>query len=243
VTVDNSLGEEPDFIPTAIFEDEWLLALNKPHGIPTQGTLASDRHDFFAVAKRHYPNSELRLTQRLDAGTSGVILLAKGARQAGEIGKLFINRDIKQTYLAAVQSHLEPCRLDQPIGRIPGASPARYGCTGNLAMVKEAITDFSRAEPGAIAIGLGLGEVPHGANWILAEPLTGRTHQIRAHLAHLGCPVIGDALYGGTPSNRLWLHAWKLELPHPITKEKLSIQANISIENEAKMLDAEKEPL
>jgi RluA family pseudouridine synthase len=232
VTVDNSLGEEPDFVPTALFEDEWLLALNKPPGMPAQGTLASDRHDFLAVARRHYPNSELFLTQRLDAGTSGAILLAKGSSSAGEVGKLFMNREIKKTYLAAVQGHLEPCSLDKPIGRIPGASPAKYSCMGNLLGTRDAITLFSPASQDEIAVDLAdIGAVPHGANWILAVPVTGRTHQIRVHLAHLGFPVIGDTLYGGAPSSRLWLHAWKLDLPHPITKETISIQANIDILN------------
>ncbi|MDR2560337.1 MAG: RluA family pseudouridine synthase [Holophagales bacterium] len=249
VTVDNSLGEEPNFVPTALFEDEWLLALNKPPGIPAQGTLASDKHDFLALAKKHYPNSELFLTQRLDTGTSGVMLLAKGSKLAGEVGKLFANHEVKKTYLAAVLGHLEPCRLDLPIGRIPGSSPARYGCTGSLVGPKDAITVFSNAGPEAIAIGLGLGfefglgPAPQDANWVLAEPITGRTHQIRAHLAHLGCPVIGDVLYGGVPSNRLWLHAWKLDLLHPITKEIIPIQANINTGNEAKAIGTGEEPI
>ena len=249
VTVDSSLGEEPTFVPAALFEDEWLLALNKPPGIPAQGTLASDKHDFLAVAKRHYPDSELFLTQRLDTGTSGVMLLAKGSRLAGEVGKLFANHEIKKTYLAAVQGHLEPCRLDQPIGRIPSSKPARYSCTGSLVGPKDAITAFSNAGPDAIAVGLGLGfefglgAAPEGANWVLAEPITGRTHQIRAHLAHLGCPVIGDVLYGGAPSSRLWLHAWKLELTHPISKENILIQAKISSIDGAKTIGTGKEPL
>jgi len=202
-----------------------------------------------AVAKRHYPNCELFLTHRLDTGTSGVMLLAKGSRLAGEVGKLFASHQVKKTYLAAVLGQLEPCRLDQPIGRIPGSSPARYGCTGNLVGPKDAVTAFSKAGPEAIAVGLSLGfefgieAAPEGANWVLAEPITGRTHQIRAHLAHLGCPVIGDVLYGGPPSSRMWLHAWKLELPHPVTKEIISIQANINTGNEAKMIGTGKEQL
>ena len=249
VTVDDSLGEEPNFVPVPLYEDEWLLALNKPPGLPAQGTLASDKHDFMAVAKKHYPNCELFLTHRLDTGTSGVMLLAKGSRLAGEVGKLFASHQVKKTYLAAVLGQLEPCRLDQPIGRIPGSSPARYGCTGNLVGPKDAVTAFSKAGPEAIAVGLSLGfefgieAAPEGANWVLAEPITGRTHQIRAHLAHLGCPVIGDVLYGGPPSSRMWLHAWKLELPHPVTKEIISIQANINTGNEAKMIGTGKEQL
>jgi 23S rRNA pseudouridine1911/1915/1917 synthase len=60
---------------------------------------------------------------------------------------------------------------------------------------------------------------------VVAEPSTGRTHQIRVHLAHLGCPVLGDTFYHGEPSDQLWLHAWKLVLEHPVTGARLELTA------------------
>jgi RluA family pseudouridine synthase len=219
VALDESLGDEPNFEPEILFEDEWILAVNKPTGIPTQGTQASDRHDFFAVARRHFVGQELHLTHRLDTGTSGVLLLAKSAAAAAEIGNMFREREIKKTYFAAIPGLLEPCTLDLPIGRVPNTRPTRFGCTGNLIDAKPAATLFYPADLAEI-------DLP-AANWIAAEPLTGRTHQVRVHLAHLGNPVIGDTLYGGQPSNRLWLHAWKLELPHPKSKEALVICADL----------------
>jgi RluA family pseudouridine synthase len=224
VTVDESLGQAPNFEPKILYEDGWILALNKPPGIPTQGTLASDRHDFFAVARGYFADQKLFLVHRLDTGTSGVLLLAKTPEMAAKIGKLFQERKVKKTYLAASVGHLEACLLDLPIGRVPGARPARFGCTGSLVDVKPAITQFYYFDPTEMNL--------PAYNWIVAEPLTGRTHQIRVHLAHLGNPVVGDTLYGGPPSGRLWLHAWKLELLHPETKEMTEIQADTGFCND-----------
>jgi 23S rRNA pseudouridine1911/1915/1917 synthase len=224
VAVDDSLGEPPDFSPVVLFEDDWLLALYKPPGITTQGTLVSDRHDFFALARRHFSEGRLYLVHRLDRGTSGAMLMAKTQEAAGELGNAFRGHGVKKTYLAALGSPLEPCTLDLPIGRVPNYSPARYGCTGDLADLRPAATALYRLDEAAAAVAAGAG--PADANWMLAEPLTGRTHQIRVHLAHLGSPVVGDIFYGGPPSDRMWLHAWKLELEHPMTGEALAIQAD-----------------
>jgi RluA family pseudouridine synthase len=224
VAVDDSLGEVPDFVPEALFEDDWLLVLYKPHGIPSQGTEASDRHDFMAAARRHFPQWTLYLVHRLDTGTSGAILLAKTQRAAGELGKMFRDHEVKKTYLAALQVPLAPCTAEAPVGRVPNSRPARFACVGDLIDVRPAATTFYPLDPAANPMELG----PKNANWTVAEPLTGRTHQIRVHLAHLGRPVLGDVFYGGPPSDRLWLHAWKLELRHPMTGEALAVQADLS---------------
>jgi RluA family pseudouridine synthase len=225
VAIDESLGEIPNFKPEILFEDEWILALNKPSGIPAMATQASDKHDFFAVACRSFVDTELFLTHRLDSGTSGVMLFAKSAKLAGDIGKLFQKHEIKKTYLAAIPEYLGPCTLEIPIGRVPNAHPARFGCSGKLIDPKAAVTGFYPICSTEITMPMVNSQAD--TIWNIAEPLTGRTHQIRVHLAHLGKPVIGDVLYGGLPSGRLWLHAWKLEVPHPAKKERLIIQANL----------------
>jgi len=225
VSLDESLGEEPDFAPQILFEDDWILALYKPSGIPTQGTRASDRHDFFALARRHFVNQKLYLVHRLDTGASGVILFAKSSRLAGDLGRLFHDRQVKKVYLAAIPGQMETCAIETPIGRIPNTSPARFGCAGNLIDAKLAATNFYPVDLSIDSVKTNL----PCATWVGAEPLTGRTHQIRVHLAHLGNPILGDALYGGLPSSRLWLHSWKLELPHPVTGEVVGIQAELMI--------------
>ena len=229
VALDESLGELPNFISEVLFEDEWIIALNKPQGIPTQGTQASDQHDFLAVVRRHFVGQELYLVHRLDTGTSGVLLMAKTSRTASDISEMFQGHEVKKTYVAAVSNPLEQSFIEKPIGRVPKSRPAQYACTGDLIDVKPAATKFYSLE---LPSGLAGLDMP-SANWITAEPLTGRTHQIRVHLAHIGNPVIGDTFYGGQPSTRLWLHACKLELPHPITKETLMIQAVLNHEGMA----------
>jgi len=216
VAVDDSLGAPPDFEVPVLFEDTWLLAVNKPAGMPTQGTQASDKHDLLALLGRQRPGQKLILCHRLDQGTSGVLVLAKD--KAGDLGKHFQERTLQKVYLARVGKAVETVSVDLPIGRLRLAKPARFGCEGELLEPKASQTLFRPAEAGEVA-GLAPG------HWVVAEPRTGRTHQIRVHLAALGAPVIGDGLYGGEPSDQLWLHAWKLVLKHPVTGEPLELVA------------------
>ncbi len=215
---------DPDLppVPTmpipVVFEDLWLLAVDKPAGLPTQGTWATDRHDLLALLKAQRPELNLFLHHRLDQGTSGLLVLAKDARANPGLAKAFAGRDLEKLYLARISEPLEACTVDAPIGRIRGADPGRFGCEGSLMDPKSARTDFRPATPEETA-----GLVP--GHWVVARIFTGRTHQIRVHLTHLGRPILGDALYGGGPSDRLWLHAWRLNLKHPVTGEDLRLEA------------------
>jgi 23S rRNA pseudouridine1911/1915/1917 synthase len=182
----------------------------------SQGTQASDQHDLTALLQRQRPGQVLALQHRLDQGTSGILVIAKQA--SAHLGSQFQARTITKTYLARTSRPLEPVTVDLSIGRLRGSQPARYGCTGDLEDPRPARTDFRPAGPGESA-----GFVP--GFWVVAEPRTGRTHQIRVHLAHLGCPVLGDAYYQGEASDQLWLHAWKLELEHPVTGARLALTA------------------
>lgn len=216
VAVDDSLGQPPDMELPVVFEDDWLLVLNKPAGLPVQGTQASDKHDLLALLERQRPGQKLILCHRLDQGTSGVLVLAKD--KAADLGRQFQARTLQKTYLARVAKALEACDVDLPIGRLRLSSPARYGCEGELLEPKASLTRFRPATPDETA-----GLVP--GPWVVCEPHTGRTHQIRVHLAHLGAPVIGDGLYGGASDRQLWLHAWKLTLQHPVTGAVLELIA------------------
>ena len=217
VALDDSLGAPPEFEVPVIFEDPWLLVVNKPAGIATQGTQASDRHDLLALLSKQRPGERLILCHRLDMGTSGVLVLAKDPR--ADLGTQFQERTLGKTYLARVAAPLEAVEVNRPIGRLRLAKPARFGCEGDLLDPKPSATLFRPAAPEESA-----GLVP-GA-WVVAEPHTGRTHQIRVHLAFVGRPVMGDQLYGGEPSDQLWLHAWKLRLKHPVTGQELELVAD-----------------
>ena len=216
VAHDDALGAPAELELPVLFEDDWLLVVDKPAGMASQGTQASDQHDLLALLQRQRPGQTLALQHRLDQGTSGLLVLAKQA--AAHLGSQFQTRSIAKTYLARVSRPLEAVTVDLPIGRLRSGPPTRYGCSGELLDPRPARTDFRPAGP-EDAEGL----VP--GFWVVAEPHTGRTHQIRVHLAHLGNPVLGDAFYHGEPSDQLWLHAWKLELEHPVTGARLQLTA------------------
>jgi 23S rRNA pseudouridine1911/1915/1917 synthase len=216
VAHDDALGAPPELQVPVLYEDDWLLVVDKPAGMPCQGTQASDRHDLTALLQRQRPGQMLALQHRLDQGTSGVIVFAKQA--AGHLGTQFQGRTVAKTYLARVSRPQAAAAVDLPVGRVRGSRPTRYGCSGDLAEARPALTEFRPASAEETA-GLEPG------HWVVAEPRTGRTHQIRVHLAHLGNPVLGDAYYGGEPSGQLWLHAWKLVLEHPVTGAALALTA------------------
>lgn len=216
VAVDLDLGAPPEVAVPVVFEDEWLLAVDKPQGLPSQGTRASDRHDLMALLGRQRPGQWLSLQHRLDQGTSGILLIAKDLR--ADLGRQFQDRTVTKTYLARTARPVPACTVDLPIGRVPRSHPAVCGCTGELFDPRPSLTVFRPAQAEETA---GLVE----GHWAVAEPHTGRTHQIRVHLAHLGCPVWGDNLYGGEPDGQLWLHAWKLSLRHPLSGEPLDLVA------------------
>lgn len=218
VAHDPDLPEAPEVPVPIVFEDAWLLAVDKPAGIPTQGTWATDQHDLQALLKRQRPDLKLFLHHRLDLGTSGLLIFAKDAAANPSLTKQFTEGGVRKSYLARLSGPLAPGSVDLPIGRLRGAAPGRFGCEGDLIEPKASRTDFEAVPEGMLAS-------LEGEHWILAQPRTGRTHQIRVHLASLGRPILGDALYGGTASDRLWLHAWQLRLTHPVTGAPLELEA------------------
>jgi len=218
VAFDPDLPPVPDTPISIVFEDAWLLAVDKPAGLATQGTWATDRHDLLALLRTQRPDLKPFLHHRLDQGTSGLLVLAKDPKANKGLATAFAGRDLEKLYLARITAPLEACTIEAPIGRVRGADPGRFGCSGDLIDPKSARTDF---RPATAEETLGL--VP--GYWIVARIHTGRTHQIRVHLNHLGRPILGDALYRGSPSDRLWLHAWRLGLKHPVTGEDLRLEA------------------
>ena len=218
VAFDGDLPAVPSMNIPVVFEDQWMLVVDKPTGLPTQGTWASDRHDLLALIKTQRPDLKLFLHHRLDQGTSGLLIFSKDASINAELTKKFTEHGVRKTYLARVSKSLEACTVDRPIGRLRSAVPGRFGVEGDLMEPKNAITLFRPATPEETT---GL---PQG-HWIIAEPRTGRTHQIRVHLASLGAPVRGDRLYGGEEAPELELHAWKLALNHPATGQEIEFVA------------------
>ena len=218
VAFDPDLPPPPEVEIPIVFEDAHLLAVDKPAGLPTQGTWATDRHDLLALLRKQRPDLKLFLHHRLDQGTSGLLVFAKDAAANPSLTRQFTEGGVRKSYLARLSEPLAPCSVDRPIGRLRHADPGRFACEGDLIEPKASQTAFE-ALPEDLLARL---EGPH---WILAKPRTGRTHQIRVHLASLGRPILGDTLYGGAPSDRLWLHAWRLSLAHPVTGAPLELEA------------------
>jgi len=211
--VDSSLQPEP--IPLEIvFENADLLIVNKPAGMVVHPSAGHDRGTLVHAALAHSPDlrgvgGELRpgVVHRLDKDTSGLILLAKHDAAHRALQRLFKDRSVEKTYLALTDG-LPPSpqgRIEAPIGRDP-RQRQRMSVTAP-ARGREAVTDYRTREAFA----------QHAL--LEVHPLTGRTHQIRVHLAFLKCPVLGDRVYGNKRPSlaapRQMLHAWRLRLCLP----------------------------
>ncbi|MFH2203665.1 MAG: RluA family pseudouridine synthase [Elusimicrobiota bacterium] len=231
--------DEPDFDKWVIYEDRDLLALNKPAGILTHpvGETWLNRSD--AVLDAPEPTvagllwkcrPEIRrsnvercgIVHRLDRRTSGVILAAKRVPAQKNLLQAFRERRVAKVYRAVVLGHPERIDIDAPIGRAPGRRRVQVSQWGREASTRIKTIAFAR-----------------GMSVVQAEPRTGRTHQIRAHLAHLGYPVAGDgewfcapelkrlAELGHEPPERMLLHSYRVRLWHPVTGERASFTAPI----------------
>ncbi len=210
--------------PRVLYEDDGLLAVDKPAGLPTEGTLWSARATALAWAERH-AGAPVFSVHRLDAVTSGVLVIAKTHAAARRMAESFRVGAAVKTYLAAVA--LGAAGLPGADGSIDGRL-ARAATPGRFEVVRQggvpATTDWRTLAQGP------------GAALLAVRPRTGRTHQIRVHLAHLGAPILGDIRYGGPrvlalpawgnlPLARPLLHASRIELPHPEGGRILQVQA------------------
>ena len=195
-----------------IHEDADVLAFNKPPGLAVQ--IAGGRGkslDFLLWAFAKSNGKRPRLVHRIDSGTSGVLVVARTKPAAAHLSAQFSGRHARKTYLALVSGQLpttDEGACTEALLKVPS------DCGG-----REKMIPASPGQKGALSAEtqwriLSRGE---GAALVEARPVTGRMHQIRAHMAALGCPILGDRIYGSgkLSADRLMLHAARLDITHP----------------------------
>ncbi len=210
---------EPEAVPiTIIYEDDSLIAIDKAPGMvvhPTYKNWSGTLLNGVLWHVRHRLGTEPSIVTRLDKDTSGLVLVALGpgvhaqVQRDGEAGL------IQKEYLAAVCGTPDPAcgSISLPLARSPEdrrlviVTPTGQDCR----------TDYE------------LLSTSNGCSLVRCELVTGRTHQIRVHLAARGWPIAGDATYGAAhPAvTRQALHAWRIALPHPVTREPMEIEAPV----------------
>jgi 23S rRNA pseudouridine955/2504/2580 synthase len=202
-----------------LYRDEQVIVLNKPAGLASQGGPGITRHlDAMLDGLRFDATDRPRLVHRLDRDTSGVFLVARSPGVAAKLAAAFRGRDVEKVYWAVVAGRPVPPegRIDMPLVRIEGGRGERATVAGPYdENPARAITDYRTLDHAGSKLA-----------WLELRPLTGRTHQLRAHCAALGTPILGDTAYGQEREGRntalvdglgtaLHLHARRLTLPHP----------------------------
>jgi 23S rRNA pseudouridine1911/1915/1917 synthase len=212
---------EPENIPLKIvYEDKDLLVIDKPAGLPVHPAPGHPSHTLVNAVLSHLPSLEkeagsLRpgIVHRLDKDTSGLIIVAKNRLAQANLSQQFKNRIVKKTYITLVQGKLTPEKgiIEAAIGR----DPSHRQRMAIVAKGREARTEYR--------------VIKYIGNYSLLEikPETGRTHQIRVHLAAIGFPVVGDITYGLKSSRfpRQFLHASKITFKLPSTGKEITLES------------------
>ena len=195
---------------TILYEDEALLFVDKPPGLVVQRGYDPDEPVLIDEVQKYLSagNEQAFLMQRLDRGTSGAILFSKLGRINANLTRQFERKSIRKSYLALCEESLRVHQtVEAPLARI---GPISFGVRDEG---KRAVTVIR-----PLACGIG-------GTLVAIDLQTGRTHQIRVHLAAIGHPLVGDWLYGARNAPRPMLHAASLAMTHPLSGESLQVQA------------------
>ena len=203
----------PDLLP--VHEDAHLLVLDKPAGLLCVPGRGDDKQDCLSArAQRQWPDA--LIVHRLDMGTSGLVVMARGLEMQRALSAAFADREVHKRYEAIVDGVMPqrddwslidaPLMADWPRRPLQKIDPA-----GKPSITRWKTISLLPGEP--------------AATHVLLEPLTGRSHQLRVHLLSIGHPILGDALYGDAAlqarAPRLLLHASELGFVHPVTQQDL----------------------
>jgi len=217
-----SVQPQPELALPVLYEDADLAAIDKPAGLASVAQRVTDRDTVANLVAALYPETaalaggatESGIVHRLDTATSGVLLVARTAAAHTEMRRQFAEHLVEKEYRAVVGGRVESA------GTI--AHPL-VGKSGDPSRMVIADTDT----PGARAAETRIRPLRSDAQSTLLEVhiTTGARHQIRAHLAAVGHPIVGDSRYGGTPAARLMLHACEVRFSHPATRDAATIRS------------------
>lgn len=208
-----------------VYQDDYLIAINKPHGLLVhRSSIAQDTKEFALQQLKAQIGRYVSPVHRLDRKTSGVLLFALEKEVEKAMHQKFMNGEVEKEYLAIVRGYtLDDMEIDYPLMKENGT-------------IQEAFTAFKTLKRAELPIPLGKYDTSR-YSLIEAKPTTGRMHQLRKHFAHIFHPIIGDRKHGCNKQNRFFkekfemttmlLHASKLQFDHPITKQEITISAPV----------------
>ena len=195
-----------------LYADEYLYVANKPYGVAIHPDRAHKEETFGNMLATHFGNGfQLRIVTRLDKTTSGLVLGALDEVTAHKLNDLQLQHGITKAYVALVEGNVLPDsgEITLPLARLDGQNKTVADVNG-----KPSDTLYQVLRRGDTTL-------------LSVTPLTGRTHQIRAHLSAIGHPIVGDTLYGGSTAKRIMLHCEKLCFVHPFTGKQVEITSPI----------------
>ncbi|MEL6924404.1 MAG: pseudouridine synthase [Bacteroidota bacterium] len=211
-----------------LYQDDYLVAINKPHGLPVhRSPLYADADRFALQSLRDQIGQRVHPLHRLDRKTSGVLLFALDAGTTRQVQQQFLEHSIEKRYLAIVR------------GWFPDTLEVDYALTNDRGVEQTALTRFRCLQRTELQLPFGKFQTSR-YSLIEARPQTGRTHQIRKHCKHVFHPIIGDRPHGCNKQNRLFLEKWNmtttmlhaqsLQLRHPVSGVKVELVAECSDE-------------
>lgn len=220
-----SASEQALLASMILYEDDDLMVLNKPPGLAVQGGTKTARHiDGLLAGLGEDADTRPRLVHRLDRDTSGVLVVAKRRAVAAKMGRMFQTRSVRKIYWAVVYGVPKPPQGKVEAALVKSAGPAgdrvRAARPGEQEEAQSAVTYYSVIDRAAQKFA-----------WMSLKPVTGRQHQLRAHMAILGHPIVGDEKYPSgrelpdSVADRLHLHARRIVFPHPVTGRPVDITA------------------
>ena len=215
-------AEPVDF--EVVYEDEYILVINKPAGLVVHPSPGNWRNTLVNGLVYRYPELKalenwLRpgIVHRLDSGTSGLMVVARTQKVCTELQRMFRDREIDKHYIAL--AHGRPKRTEGTISGPLDRDPGNF--------LKMAVVLGGKAS----LTGYKVLWTRNNISMVHFKLFTGRTHQIRVHFSALGCPLVGDTVYGAPQEEaelgRVYLHSWQLSFVHPVTDQRVTFRQNI----------------